>query len=118
MTRGQTGRLAALLLLALAAGGCGLKGALTLPPKSDEVIIRGPGEAAPAPAGEPAEGEASVARQSRRPRRRRSRPRTSALPPPPLPGSNAAHPRWLTLAHWCWWTGPRTCTGPFTRCRR
>lgn len=89
MTRGQTGRLAALLLLTLAAGGCGLKGALTLPPKSDEVIIRGPGEAAPAPAGERAEGETSVAPATPAAPATPVAPEDERLPPPPLPGSNA-----------------------------
>jgi predicted small lipoprotein YifL len=82
----------ALLLLAVAVSGCGLKGALTLPPKSDEVVIRAPGQAAAAPAGEPVEGEAPATPAA---------PGTPAapvapvapederIPPPPLPGSNA-----------------------------
>ena len=60
--------LAAILLAAVGASGCGLKGALTLPSKSDEVVIRAPGQAAPA------EGETPA------------KPRDERMPPPPLPG--------------------------------
>jgi predicted small lipoprotein YifL len=73
----------ALLLLAVAVSGCGLKGALTLPPKSDEVVIRAPGQAAAAPAGEPVEGEAPATPAAP------VAPEDERIPPPPLPGSNA-----------------------------
>jgi predicted small lipoprotein YifL len=69
-TRG--GALTVILLAALAASGCGLKGTLTLPSKSDEVIIRAPGQAAPA---EPAKAAPA-------------KPRDERIPPPPLPGGN------------------------------
>ena len=77
----------ALLLAALAATGCGLKGALTMPSKSDEVVIRAPGQAGTAtdettaaPPATPAEPtEATPAKKPRRDER---------IPPPPLPGGN------------------------------
>jgi len=80
--------LAAIFLAAVAASGCGLKGALTLPSRSDEVVIRAPGQTAPAggettatpPATAPAEPtEETPARKS---------PRDDRIPPPPLPGGN------------------------------
>lgn len=73
----------AFVLLAATAGlgGCGLKSSLTLPPKSDEIVIRpGPttveGEAAPA-AASPAPAE-----------QKKVTPKDDRLPPPPLPGGN------------------------------
>ena len=43
-------RLWLLALLAAATTGCGLKGPLTLPSRSDEVVIRGPGQTTTEPA--------------------------------------------------------------------
>ena len=97
--------LAAALLASLAVTGCGLKGALTMPSKSEEVVIRAPAEAAPAeptqdaPAKKPRQGRAHSAAAAAR---RQSRHR----------------PRWLTHAHWCSWMARRTSTGPSTHCRR
>jgi predicted small lipoprotein YifL len=67
--------LAAILLASMAVAGCGLKGALTMPSKSDEVVIRAPAEAAPA---EPTR-EAPAAKKP---------PKDERIPPPPLPGGN------------------------------
>ena len=47
------------LVALLATAGCGLKGPLALPEKSERVIIRGPGETA-VPATSPAAGEAAT----------------------------------------------------------
>jgi predicted small lipoprotein YifL len=63
--------LAAVFLAAVVTSGCGLKGALTLPSKSDEVVIRTPGQTAPV------EGEPPAT-----PRK------DDRIPPPPLPGGN------------------------------
>jgi predicted small lipoprotein YifL len=73
-----------LALLTAATTGCGLKGPLTLPSRSDEVVIRGPGQtttdpAATAPAAVPAPTPA--------------RPQEERPPPPPLPGSNSGAAR-------------------------
>jgi len=83
----QAGPGFAAVLIVLAGGalaGCGLKGALTLPEKSESVVIRGqPAEStggaaeggvppAPAPSGTPAEEK---------------------LPPPELPHSNSGSSR-------------------------
>ncbi len=38
------GTLTAMLLATLVMTGCGLKGALTMPSKSEEVVIRAPGQ--------------------------------------------------------------------------
>jgi len=77
--------LAAILLVAVAASGCGLKGALTLPSKSDKVVIRAPGQTAPA------EGETTAAPPATTPaepaQETPARPRDERIPPPPLPGS-------------------------------
>lgn len=75
--------LAAIILAAVAASGCGLKGTLTLPSKSDEVVIRAPGQAAPTE-GEtttpPATAPGDPAQETP------ARPRDERIPPPPLPG--------------------------------
>ena len=47
------------LVVMLTTAGCGLKGPLALPEKSERVIIRGPGETA-GPATGPAAGEAAT----------------------------------------------------------
>ncbi len=76
--------LAAILLAAVAASGCGLKGPLTLPSKSDEVVIRAPGQAAPTAA------ETTVTPSAPTPvepaQEAPARPRDERIPPPPLPG--------------------------------
>ncbi len=76
--------LAAVFLAAVATSGCGLKGALTLPSKSDEVVIRAPGQAAPA------EGETTTTPSATAPaepaQETPARPRDERIPPPPLPG--------------------------------
>jgi predicted small lipoprotein YifL len=72
---------AALLLL----GGCGLKGPLALPEKSERVIIRGPQAGTPAPAPAAPAEEAPPAPSTDSP------PKTLPAeepPPPPLPGGN------------------------------
>jgi predicted small lipoprotein YifL len=80
MTRSR--QLALLALLAVVTTGCGLKGPLTLPSKSDDIVIRGPGQATTEPATTPSTTPATPAR-----------PPEERLPPPPLPGGNpgAAH---------------------------
>ena len=76
--------LAAVLLAVAVTSGCGLKGALTLPSKSDEVVIRAPGQAAPVEgettATPPATAPAEPAQETP------ARPRDERIPPPPLPG--------------------------------
>ena len=76
--------LVAIFLAAVAASGCGLKGALTLPSKSDEVVIRAPGQVAPT------EGETTVTPSAPTPaepaEEAPARPRDERVPPPPLPG--------------------------------
>ena len=76
--------LAAILLAAVAASGCGLKGPLTLPSKSDEVVIRAPGQTAPM------EGETTVTPPVTAPaepaQETPARPRDERIPPPQLPG--------------------------------
>ncbi len=78
--------LTAVLLSAVVATGCGLKGALTMPSKSDEVVIRAPGEVTPAegatttPPAAPAEPTRGA--PAKKP------PRDERIPPPPLPGGN------------------------------
>jgi predicted small lipoprotein YifL len=78
----------AILLAAVAASGCGLKGPLVLPPKSDEVVIRAPASAqatptdgttttVPAPSGETEQAVTPA------------RPQDERIPPPPLPGGGA-----------------------------
>ena len=67
--------LATALLASMAVTGCGLKGALSMPSKSEEVVIRAPAqEAAPA---EPTQ-EAPA----------KNPPKDERIPPPPLPGGN------------------------------
>ena len=66
--------LATALLASMAVTGCGLKGALSMPSKSEEVVIRAPAGAAPA---EPTE-EAPAKKP----------PKDGRIPPPPLPGGN------------------------------
>jgi predicted small lipoprotein YifL len=68
-----------LALLAAATTGCGLKGPLTLPSRSDEIVIRGPGQTAPEPAPAPATTPAATP----------ARPQDERPPPPPLPGSGS-----------------------------
>ena len=76
--------LAAVLLAVAATSGCGLKGALTLPSKSDEVVIRAPGQTAPVEgettATPPATSPAEPAQETP------ARPKDERIPPPPLPG--------------------------------
>ncbi len=76
--------LAAILLAVVAASGCGLKGALTLPSKSDEVVIRAPGQTAPAEGETPATPSATTPAEPvpETP----AKPRDERIPPPPLPG--------------------------------
>jgi predicted small lipoprotein YifL len=84
MQHSYGGALGAIFLAAVALSGCGLKGALTLPSKSDEVVIRAPGQAAPSerettttsPATAPAEPTGETPAKSKDER----------IPPPPLPG--------------------------------
>ena len=86
-----SGALAVMVLAALAASGCGLKGALTMPPKSDEVVIRAPGQAATDQA-VPAEGQTTTvpapAEETEKTKQAPSKPKDERIPPPPLPGGN------------------------------
>jgi predicted small lipoprotein YifL len=83
--------LAAILLVAVAASGCGLKGALTLPSKSDEVVIRAPSQAVPV------EGETTATPPATAPaepaKAAPARPKDERIPPPPLPRGNAGTSR-------------------------
>ena len=79
--------LAAVLLMSMAASGCGLKGALTMPSKSDEVVIRKPTQAAPV------EGEITTTPPATPAEPTQETPakkpvRDNRIPPPPLPGGN------------------------------
>jgi predicted small lipoprotein YifL len=77
--------LAAALLVSMAATGCGLKGALTMPSKSDEVVIRESGQAAPADGSTtatPSPAEPTQDAPAKKPAR------DNRIPPPPLPGGN------------------------------
>ena len=84
MQHGYGSTMVAVFLAAVAASGCGLKGALTLPSKSDEVVIRGPAQAAPA------EGETTATPPGATPaepaQEAPATPRDERIPPPPLPG--------------------------------
>ena len=76
--------LAAVFLAAVVTSGCGLKGALTLPSKSDEVVIRAPGQTAPV------EGETTATPSATTPaepaKETPTKPSDERIPPPPLPG--------------------------------
>lgn len=73
---------AAALCLALSATGCGLKGALTMPSQSEEIVIR------PA-SGATTEGAATApAPQDEEKKEKKVTPQDERLPPPPLPGGN------------------------------
>jgi predicted small lipoprotein YifL len=74
MQHGYGNALAAALLASMAVTGCGLKGALTMPSRSDEVVIRAPAEAAPT--------ESTQEAPAKKP------PKDERIPPPPLPGGN------------------------------
>lgn len=74
--------LLAVALAALGAAGCGIKGPLTLPEKTENVVIRAPGAqgtttegATATPGSEPPSTEQAPAQRDR-------------MPPPPLPSSN------------------------------
>ena len=77
-----------LALLAVAITGCGLKGPLTLPSRSDEVVIRGPGQATTEPAPSPATTPTTT--PSTTPA---AMPQDERPPPPPLPRSNSGAAR-------------------------
>jgi predicted small lipoprotein YifL len=79
--------LTAVLLVSMAATGCGLKGALTMPSKSEEVVIRKPAQAAPAEGETTATPPAAPAEPTQEaPAKKPSR--DNRIPPPPLPGGN------------------------------
>jgi len=90
--------LAAMFLATLAASGCGLKGALTLPTHSEDVVIRAPGQAA-APAAEPTveptttSTEPVPAAPTAPPAPAKKPAKDERIPPPPLPGGNAGTAR-------------------------
>jgi predicted small lipoprotein YifL len=79
---------AAAFTLALVVSGCGLKGALTMPSQSEEIVIRPAGGTGtevttPAtPAGDTAAPPATP------PAEKKITPKDERLPPPPLPGGN------------------------------
>jgi predicted small lipoprotein YifL len=85
------------LVAVLATAGCGLKGPLALPERSERVIIRGPGEPA-SPATSPAAGEAATGEAATGggatgspaaevPAEKKA-PQEERPPPPPLPGGS------------------------------
>lgn len=69
----------AVLCLTLATTGCGLKGALTMPSQSEEIVIRPAPGATSTPVPQPAEKKVT--------------PPEDRLPPPPLPGGNGGTSR-------------------------
>jgi len=75
-------RLWLLTLIAVPTTGCGLKGPLTLPSRSDEIVIRGPGQVTTEPATSPSTPATTPATTP-------ARPQDERPPPPPLPGSNS-----------------------------
>ena len=91
MTSRNAEALVAVALLALAAAGCGIKGPLTLPEKSENVVIR-------APAGSVGSTQVPVEGASTTPSpetpateettRKPAKPKPDLMPPPPLPSSN------------------------------
>jgi predicted small lipoprotein YifL len=83
MTRAQ--RLCLLALLAATTTGCGLKGPLTLPSKSEDIVIRGPGQVTTEPTTTPAPAPATT------PASPPAEPRE--IQPPPLPGGNGGTAR-------------------------
>jgi hypothetical protein len=87
MKHTSCGALTVILLGSMAASGCGLKGGLTLPSKSDEVIIRAPGQAAPAEGATTATPPAAAPAEPAT--RAPAKPRDERLPPPPLPGGDS-----------------------------
>ncbi len=99
MTDQRSARLLTWALLAATLVGCGLKGPLTLPEKSTNVVIRGPG-GTPAEGGARAPGEATAAPETPvapapKPAVPASRPASPAddhMPPPPLPGGTPGGP--------------------------
>ena len=84
-------RWTAMLLAAVATSGCGLKGALTMPAKSDEVVIRAPGEGVATPGD--VTGTAPVTAPEKPAEETPARPKVERIPPPPLPGGNAGTSR-------------------------
>jgi predicted small lipoprotein YifL len=79
---------AAACTLALAVSGCGLKGALTMPSQSDEIVIRpasGTGTEATPPA---TPEDDTAAPPATPPAEKKITPKDERLPPPPLPGGN------------------------------
>jgi predicted small lipoprotein YifL len=69
----QAQALLSVAVVALAATGCGVKGPLTLPEKTGDVVIRAPGSEAPATV---------------QPTQKPATPQPDRMPPPPLPSSN------------------------------
>jgi predicted small lipoprotein YifL len=82
-----------LALLAAATTGCGLKGPLTLPSRSDEIVIRGPGQATSDPAATPATSPATTPPATPVTPVTPVTPPDERPPPPPLPRSNSGTAR-------------------------
>lgn len=84
-------RLWLLTLIAVPTTGCGLKGPLTLPSRSDEIVIRGPGQVTTEPATSPTTPPATapVTAPVTAPATTPTRPQDERPPPPPLPGSGS-----------------------------
>lgn len=103
MTDHRAARLLAWTLLTTALVGCGLKGPLTLPEKSTNVVIRGPG-GTPAEAGTTPSGESTAAPETpaapaptttpkpAAPGPKAAPPADDRMPPPPLPGGTPGGP--------------------------
>jgi predicted small lipoprotein YifL len=79
------GALTAVLLATLAATGCGLKGALTMPSKSEEVVIRTPAQVTPTEGATTTTPAAPAEPLQEAPAKKP--PRDERIPPPPLPGA-------------------------------
>lgn len=78
----------AALCLTLAASGCGLKGALTMPSQSEEIVIR-PAAGATTEGTVPASPAGTTTGPEPQPEEKKITPQEERLPPPPLPGGNA-----------------------------
>ena len=74
--------------LALAASGCGLKGALTMPSQSEEIVIRPAGGAGSEESSPAAPEGTTTTPPATPPAEKKITPKDERLPPPPLPGGN------------------------------
>jgi predicted small lipoprotein YifL len=76
-----------LALAALAAAGCGIKGPLTMPEPSENVVIR-PGGTPATTEGTAAPATGTATTEETAPAPQPAKPKPDRPPPPPLPSSN------------------------------